>query len=585
MTEKRYVRFDERQDNTSEIISADHMNQLQDVSEQSQQDIFKQKDYDFLDRTLFTLDNHRKLNSLWIDTFEDTSKVDLSRTTHLEYSQVEQGVVFQEGSLMQETYIFSEPYINANGVQIKKALLVARTFKPEGTDIIIEASNNNADWFALTVNDSEPFEFPTLGTRLILRAKFIRQDLNTSPRLDGWGLLFYDSSLDIVELKDGSTVTIGDGDGDGSPDLLDIQHSELKGIGPDDHHPQEHTHDGTDGSGRVNHAHLTGIGEDDHHSKDHRHGKDGVDYVHLDTDVVGTLPMEHMSHRIWTGKPGDTGLYFDPNLEDKLVYVKTPDDETYLFYDFDNEGRLGHTITITRGIAIWEKLIYGEYLNSQGETSIVLSGTEKFHYDAIDSVIQDEINKITAPPAIEGVLATDIGTGDTIELTWVDSTAFDLSGYNIYISTNGSNFSRANTSIIHTNGFSVGGLVDGSTYYFYVTALDIDGKESDPSIIVEATPSSIDVTPPSKPQNVSSTLEFGQIRISWDANPESDLGGYKVYRSTSGAVGTFGLLFDVSVTNVLDTSVLAGNTYYYYVAAYDTSGNESINSSVISVSI
>ncbi|WP_421021343.1 hypothetical protein, partial [Klebsiella pneumoniae] len=117
--------------------------------------------------------------------------------------------------------------------------------------------------------------------------------------------------------------------------------------------PQEHSHDGSDGSGTVSHKHLTEVGPDDHHPKAHYHGEDGVPYVQLESDVVGTLPVENLSYQVWTGKPGKTGLYFDPQLGDRLVYVKSPDDETYLFYDLQND-RLSHTINIVQGIAVWE---------------------------------------------------------------------------------------------------------------------------------------------------------------------------------------------------------------------------------------
>lgn len=52
-------------------------------------------------------------------------------------------------------------------------------------------------------------------------------------------------------------------------DLPAIAHSDLTGIGADDHHDQAHAHDGVDGSGTVAHSATTGIGADDHHAQDH----------------------------------------------------------------------------------------------------------------------------------------------------------------------------------------------------------------------------------------------------------------------------------------------------------------------------
>jgi hypothetical protein len=50
-----------------------------------------------------------------------------------------------------------------------------------------------------------------------------------------------------------------------------VAHQVLTNILPDDHHPQAHIHDGLDGSGTVAHAVLTGITPDDHHNRAHDH--------------------------------------------------------------------------------------------------------------------------------------------------------------------------------------------------------------------------------------------------------------------------------------------------------------------------
>jgi len=72
--------------------------------------------------------------------------------------------------------------------------------------------------------------------------------------------------------------------------------------------------------------------------------------------------------------------------------------------------------------------------------------------------------------------------------------------------------------------------------------------------------------------------------LNWEANTESDLAGYKIYRSLS-ATGPFvGLTPDtvVTTTTYLDEHLEGGHTYYYYVTAVDTSGNESARSNVAS---
>ena len=69
--------------------------------------------------------------------------------------------------------------------------------------------------------------------------------------------------------------------------------------------------------------------------------------------------------------------------------------------------------------------------------------------------------------------------------------------------------------------------------------------------------------------------------ISWTANTEPDLAGYKVYHGTSPGVYT-----DVSIVTAPTTSKVYTGLYdlvphYFAVSSYDTSGNESSLSVVV----
>lgn len=72
--------------------------------------------------------------------------------------------------------------------------------------------------------------------------------------------------------------------------------------------------------------------------------------------------------------------------------------------------------------------------------------------------------------------------------------------------------------------------------------------------------------------------------FSWDANQETDLGGYNVYFGASS--GQYGAPIDVGLATSYQTSDLeGGTTYFVVVTAYDTSGNESDFSDEASVYI
>jgi len=97
----------------------------------------------------------------------------------------------------------------------------------------------------------------------------------------------------------------------------------------------------------------------------------------------------------------------------------------------------------------------------------------------------------------------------------------------------------------------------------------------------------------------------GSATLRWNANSESDLAGYRIYYGTSPRTGTNPGTASTNplpkcnmcgYTNVIDvgktstpsspqytiTNLTSGQTYYFSVMAYDTSGNESAFSSEVS---
>jgi hypothetical protein len=80
------------------------------------------------------------------------------------------------------------------------------------------------------------------------------------------------------------------------------------------------------------------------------------------------------------------------------------------------------------------------------------------------------------------------------------------------------------------------------------------------------------------------TVAVGSVTLTWQANRESDLAGYKIYVGTaSGSYAYAGSPFVIGNSTAHTLSALPkGQTYFFAVAAYDTSGNESTLSSEVS---
>jgi hypothetical protein len=86
----------------------------------------------------------------------------------------------------------------------------------------------------------------------------------------------------------------------------------------------------------------------------------------------------------------------------------------------------------------------------------------------------------------------------------------------------------------------------------------------------------VDITPPAQPTGLTASVTSQAVTLTWNANTETDLAGYNVYRSGS-ATGPFTKLNSTLLTTprYQDTTAPAVTTSFYQVQAVDQLGNAS----------
>ena len=142
---------------------------------------------------------------------------------------------------------------------------------------------------------------------------------------------------------------------------------------------------------------------------------------------------------------------------------------------------------------------------------------------------------------------------------------------------------------IFVNGVSQGTTVATSTGYFSLSGVQISAGINSITAVATSTygpvsPSSEVVTIPLDPRPQPPgglTADPGDtvITISWNANQETDLAGYFIYRDNE--ILSYDILTTTSYT---DTMLINGKEYSYTVTAADSNGIESMPTSTIDVS-
>jgi len=133
----------------------------------------------------------------------------------------------------------------------------------------------------------------------------------------------------------------------------------------------------------------------------------------------------------------------------------------------------------------------------------------------------------------------------------------------------------------------------GKTYVYLIRSVIVvdDGPlESGDSVPLIVTP--MDTFPPASPHEVAAVVLAGEttgtlvVDLSWSISLETDLAGYRVYRSEQ--LGTSGERLNselLPTPTVRDTSVQPGHRYWYTVTAVDRAGNESAPGAPLEVEV
>ncbi len=125
----------------------------------------------------------------------------------------------------------------------------------------------------------------------------------------------------------------------------------------------------------------------------------------------------------------------------------------------------------------------------------------------------------------------------------------------------------------------------GTPYTYLVQRIVPAGErvaESELSAPISITPR--DTFPPAAPTGLRAIAAAQSIELTWEANTEPDLAGYRIYRAVGD--GPFEKLADISqLPAYSDRAVEAGKTYRYQLTARDQAGNESPRSATAAASL
>ena len=247
------------------------------------------------------------------------------------------------------------------------------------------------------------------------------------------------------------------------------------------------------------------------------------------------------------------------------------------FVPANDGGSVVTNYTIYRGMASGPDVLLttiGSVLNYT-DTGLINGQTYYYEVHAVNAVGEGaESKEASATPVTVPIAPTpDLVTpGDArIAITWFAPSSdggAPIIGYVVYRGTVSGEETRL-TTLGNVLTYTNSGLVNGQTYYYEVSVLNLAG-EGPRSMEVSATPAGI----PTDPTIISASPGNGQIVLSWSA-PASDGGSaitaYNVYRGNAPGMERLYTIIG-NVLTYTDTNLTNGQTYYYNVSAVSLAG-------------
>jgi fibronectin type 3 domain-containing protein len=220
------------------------------------------------------------------------------------------------------------------------------------------------------------------------------------------------------------------------------------------------------------------------------------------------------------------------------------------------------------------------YTDSEVTTGIVHYYKIAAYYD-IEGRFTDVVSAIPVTLPAEPSGFSGNAFNGYVYLFWDKNTAYDITSFNLYRSTNNQNYLKITTTV--NDYYYDTGLTNNTGYFYKVQANNFYGSSNTvTSYVLNITPTAS--APPEAPYNLEATSSGdGRIKLNWQMNYSSNLKHYKIYRATYAEADVFynttsansNIYYDTIMTTLNVSSVSNTTTYFYRVSAVDNNSVES----------
>jgi fibronectin type 3 domain-containing protein/nitrous oxidase accessory protein NosD len=305
-------------------------------------------------------------------------------------------------------------------------------------------------------------------------------------------------------------------------------------------------------------------------------GNRWADWLEPDSNYDGIVDMPYNI----TGAVGakDWLPLTDPEDIDPVVIITSPTEGelidslnvTIEWQAWDNQtglDRIELTVDAEPPVDVGLNTSHSEILVEGAHTVVVTAFDQAGN--SRNAAVHFTIELPTVPGAPTGLVAVPSDSSVTLNWTEPDYGGSPITLYHIYRGAEAGNLTEIDTTDLLQ--FTDGGLINGNTYYYAVSAENAIG-EGDLSDAVPATP----VNVPAAPMNLTALVNETSVELSWEEPGDngSAIVHYNIYRGTG---GTLDLIGNSTATSYLDEGLEGDTTYVYRVSAVNAVGEGALS--------
>lgn len=193
---KQVTPFKHHIDNAKEVVSASHMNKVQEAINNVEQEQIVIADRQFRQQAFFALETSVYANSMFLDDLQNPYKIFMAQSTNIVFDSAESCIKLANNGTINNGEMMTVKLSSQYPTAISEFGLVVDEYIPKGAALKYYISADGKSYFPIKPNISEPLKLVNAGNEIFLKVQFIKNRNYESPKLFGWCILYRDPVVD-----------------------------------------------------------------------------------------------------------------------------------------------------------------------------------------------------------------------------------------------------------------------------------------------------------------------------------------------------------------------------------------------------